>query len=504
MIPEGIFFTLSIELSCIICYNDDKSSWKGSGLLKRFLRRVILLMTAVTISALYTFCALLPADCAPQHAKAAEPLFGIDVSKFQEEIDWKAVAEGGVRFAILRCSKVIHAYDDWEQDSAFETNYAGARAAGIAVGCYMYTDAATASEFIQDVDYMLQVLNGKSFEFPVFLDLESASRQEHLPPDVFMPALLAGLERIEEAGFTAGVYSSSAFYSECIDRKQLMDENYAIWEANYFNSVKGLPSPAGHDLSAEATIWQYSGCGKTPGIRTTVDCNICYTDQFFSHYAALSNSMLPDGALREGAGFSVTGTLSCKSVLRSITGEIFFAKNPENPLQSVTVNPNARKYKLTGFFTKKLNFSELECGDYRLRISAVDSSGTDITVAESWFAVTKDGMPLATATTVTSHTETEPDSAVITAESSTESSLQNRTHADRPTRKRKSRSFAGWWLGMFSSIWEHLPGRWLFSGAASLTLRLSLERTPLHRIFVRLSTVAEISYLASGIGKEIL
>jgi len=470
--------------------------------LKILLQRAVLTAEAAMLFLFGILFALTPADCFIQPASAADGRFGIDVSKYQDKIDWQAVKEGGAEFAIIRCCKIIHAYDDFEADERFEENYEGARSVGIAVGAYMYTDAATAEEFTGDVDFMLNVLKDKTFDLPVFLDLESASRQEHLPPAVFMPALNAGLERIEENGFTAGIYSSTAFFSECLDRRQLRAEHYEIWEANYFNTIDGLKSPAGHDLSGEANIWQYSGRGKIGGIRTTVDCNICYKEAYFTHKAEADHPVLPEGALREGNHFTVGGTVRADAVIREISGEIYAAGADNEPIQRITVSPNAREYKLTGFFTKKLDFQNLQCGEYRFRLGAKDSSGADLTVAESRFTVTKDGLPLATSTTPLQTTS----ATAFTDDPETEASASEiapDANGRARKRRRSSGGFARWWLGILLHIYDNMPGRWFFSSASSMTLRLSLERTPLHRIFSRMSTFAEIGYLAAGIGKEI-
>ncbi|MBR6106987.1 MAG: hypothetical protein IKQ39_03175 [Oscillospiraceae bacterium] len=473
--------------------------------MKRFLRRLTLLATAWVLCMTCMLCALAPADCPGRtlRASAAAGVFGIDVSKYQERIDWKAAAEGGVKFAIIRVCKIIRAYDDWEPDERFEENYKGAKEAGIAVGAYMYTDAANAQEFTEDVDYMLKLLDGKGFELPVFLDMESASRQEHLSPKVFMPAVLGALERIEEAGYTAGVYSSTAFFSECIDRKLLQEDGYAIWEANYFNTVNGLSTPDGHDLSDEATIWQYSGCGRTPGVKTTVDCNICYTSQYFNPSAVITNSMLPNGVMKVGSHFDIAGNVSSDAVLRSITGEIYAADNPSVPLQSVTVNPYARSYKLTGFFTNRLDFSQLPCGYYALKLTAVDSSDSEITVSESLFTVTEDGLPLATET-VPPQTTTEP-APLLTDEPAVPAVVQtapDRASSVHPPHEKKNSGFARWWLGVVAWIWSHIPCRSFCAWCASVTVKLSLERTPLHRIFARLSRAMEIGYLSCSLGSE--
>lgn len=461
-----------------------------SGILDGFLRRVMALLTAFVLFAVMLFYA--SADAAPLHADAAVEILGVDVSKYQEEIDWKTLAQSDVKFAILRCCKVIRAYNDWEVDATFERNYAEAKAAGLAVGCYMYTDAATIEEFEEDCSYMLGFLKDKSFEFPVFLDLESASRQEHLSPEVFMPALLTGLEMIEDAGHTAGVYSSTAFFSECIDRQELQDAGYPIWEANYFNTVNGLSSPAGHDLSAEATIWQYSGCGRMPGIRTTVDCNICYTYSFFNHAATIVNSILPSGTLKNGSNFTVAGTVQSTSVLRTITGAIYDVQTPDKPVQTVTVYPHAREYKLTGFFTKKLIFSTLPDGEYELHITAVDASDTLIDVAKSQFTISPDG-----------------DSSVVTTEEPEQDRKPNESHKEQREQEEylqySGEKNTDGQLGARVSCWmlKHFSMRKICGRAAKIGLKLRLERTPLYRIVSKTFLVLEIGYLASTIRLEI-
>ena len=411
-------------------------------------------------------------------------------SKYQEEIDWQKVAESGVKFAILRCCKVIRSYDDWELDPTFETNYAGAKAAGLAVGCYLFTDAATEEEFIEDVGYMLGFLKDKSFEFPVFVDLESPTRQEHLPSEVFMPALLAGLEKIEDAGHTAGVYSSSAFYSECIDRQMLIDAKYPIWEANYFNTTNGLSSPMGYDLSGEATIWQYSGCGKCAGIRTTVDRNICYTYQFFNHQAVITNSVLPSGTLKAGSNFTLAGTVSSDNVIRTITGTIT-RRDSSDPIQTVTVYPHAKDYKLTGFFTKKLIFSTLTEGNYDLCIRAVDASGTEIEVVKAPFAVGPDEIPPQTeATTADSSSHTMPEFHFAE---------QGHLHEPRTAEPQNTGSLP---LRMTAWVYRHWSLRGVLRTATEIGCKCRLERTPLYRIVSKGFCKLESGYLALHLSQQ--
>ena len=426
------------------------------------------------------------------HASAAVSLPGIDVSKYQEEINWEEVARSDVKFAILRCCKVLHSIDDWEVDPTFEDNYREAKKAGIAVGCYLFTDAASQEEILADTEYMLEVLKDKSLELPVFYDLESATRQEHLPPEVFMPGLLAGLERIEDAGHTAGVYSSTAFFSECIDRQALIDAKYPIWEANYFNTTNGLSSPVGHDLSDEATIWQYSGCGRCPGVRTTVDRNICYTYQFFDRQAVITNSVLPGGTLKAGSNFTLAGTVSSDNVLRTITGTIHKKDHP-NAVQSVTVYPMAKDYKLTGFFTKKLIFSTLTEGDYELCIRAVDSSGAEIEVVRSAFSVGPEEIP----------PETDVAAPIVTnPHSMPEFHFAGQGHR-RETETVQKQPKAPFTVRMNAFFYEHWALRSVLKTANSIGIKCALERTPLYRIVSKGFCQLETGYLSLQIRKQL-
>lgn len=466
-----------------------------SGLLNTLFHRLTAAITAAALTA-----ALFLGSSPPQQLRAAAAppaeIPGIDISKYQEDIDWITVAHSGVKFAILRCCKVIRGNNDWELDSTFEENYSAAKAAGLAVGCYMYTDAATSDEFESDINYMLGFLKDKSFEFPVFLDLESKTRQEHLSPNVFMPALLGALEQIEDGGHTAGVYSSTAFFSECIDREQLQEAGYAIWEANYFNTTMGLYSPAGYDLSDEATIWQYSGNGKCEGIKTTVDRNVCYTYQYFNHIASLVNSLLPSGTMKPGSNFTIAGTVTSETVIRSITGSIYNTHNPDEPVQTVTVYPHAREYKLTGFFTKKLVFSTLPEGDYELRITAVDASDTGIDVANSQFTVSNAEHP--TVSTAEPE-ESEPEQTELIEHSPPTPqaglTLATTTAAERPDTKRSGRG------GLGFAVWyyQHWSLRSMTAKATAIGIKLKLERTPLYRIVSKTFYRLEAAYLTASL-----
>ena len=474
--------------------------------MRRTLRKIAACLTAAVICTLcFVQRGMQCPDDTDMTAYASAYIPGIDVSKFQEKIDWEAAAAYGEKFAIIRCCKIYHAYGDREYDERFMENYEGARAAGLAVGCYLFTDAVTSAEFKQDVEMLLSHIDGLDFEFPVYLDIESKTRQEHLPSSVFTPPLIEALEMIEQAGHTAGVYANTAFFAECIDREEINARGYEIWEANYFDSVSGLASPAGHNLSESANIWQYTGCGRTGGVPTMVDRNICYTYKYFDHRISLENAVLPDELLHPGTDFRVQGSVQGDAIIRTLTGTIT-NRDTNEPVQTVTVYPHAKSYDINGFFSKKLAFSSLPEGRYVMRINAVDSSGKNVTVADSEFTVQAE-----TTTAVTTAdpfwgsltTGPDGDGAMAEAVRTLKSSMSaaEATTVSRPTEpmEREEPETGSTFLRTALTVYESLGVRQTLNDMKEKSTSLALERTPLHRIISSASDRADALYTAAGL-----
>ena len=98
---------------------------------------------------------------------------GIDVSKWQESIDFTKVKNAGIEFVIIRAG-----YGNGNKDGCFEQNYSRAKAAGLAVGAYWYSYATSAAGAKQEAQKCAAILKGKQFEYPVYFDLEEKSQLE--------------------------------------------------------------------------------------------------------------------------------------------------------------------------------------------------------------------------------------------------------------------------------------------------------------------------------------
>ena len=189
-----------------------------------------------------------------QHKKGAETMKkGIDVSKWQGAIDWNKVKASGIEFAMIRA-----AYGT-DVDRLFDINYKNAKAAGMHVGCYLYTIAQSTEEAIKEADYLISILKGRQFEYPVAFDIED-SRQKGLTRERITEVAAAFCDRMEKAGFYVCIYSMKSWLTD----KLLMDKlsRFDVWVAQW---------------NAECTytgnygIWQHSDSGRCSGIDGNVD-----------------------------------------------------------------------------------------------------------------------------------------------------------------------------------------------------------------------------------------
>lgn len=189
---------------------------------------------------------------------------GIDVSKHQGNVNWSHVKADGVQFAIIRAGYGKQAS---QKDTQFENNYAGCKSNGVPVGAYWYSYAATPAEAKQEAAVCLSILKGKTFEYPVYFDIEEPSVLAKGKAACTAIAK-AFLEAVEQAGYFAGIYSSKAHLENCITEE--LRARYAVWVAHY-----GVDKTTYH---GQYGIWQKSSTGKVYGISGNVDIDECYVD----------------------------------------------------------------------------------------------------------------------------------------------------------------------------------------------------------------------------------
>lgn len=188
---------------------------------------------------------------------------GIDLSVWNGDIDFNAVKNSDVDFVILRTG--FGSPMDTQIDKKFVEYYNGATSVGLPTGAYHYGYATSVIEAQTEADFCLNILNGRPMPYGVWYDIEE-SCMFNTGRDQLTAIANAFCERIQSAGYKAGVYMSLSPAENCIDMSRVP---YYVWIAQY-NSIL--------QYSGNADIWQYASDGTIPGIPSSVDMNYCYTD----------------------------------------------------------------------------------------------------------------------------------------------------------------------------------------------------------------------------------
>lgn len=201
---------------------------------------------------------------------AGTALRGIDVSEHQGEIDWQAVRDDGVEFAIIRAGYRGYSEGLLYEDAFFRANIEGARAAGLKVGVYFFSQAVDTAEAVEEAEFLLGIIGSYTLELPVFFDWElvaevGETRVDAVDGQTLTDGCLAFCATVESAGYRAGVYfyRSLGYYDYELDRLT----NLVFWV--------GAPGSA-PDFYYEHAIWQYSFTGAVGGIAGGTDLNLLF------------------------------------------------------------------------------------------------------------------------------------------------------------------------------------------------------------------------------------
>lgn len=193
---------------------------------------------------------------------------GIDVSKYQKEIDWDVVAAEGVEFAIIRCGYRGMQTGALVEDPYFRANLEGAKKAGIKVGIYFFSQAVNAVEAVEEASMVLELLDGEELDYPIFIDTEGGggtARADLIDADTRTLVCKYFCKTIKNEGYTPGVYSGRWYYYNKVHAAEL--EEYTIWLAEYRDTPL---------YENRYDMWQYTSKGAVAGIEGYVDLNVSY------------------------------------------------------------------------------------------------------------------------------------------------------------------------------------------------------------------------------------
>ena len=194
---------------------------------------------------------------------------GIDVSKYQGDIDWQAVKADGVEYAFVRLGLRGYGSGKLVLDENFGDNMRGANEAGVMAGAYFFTQAITVDEAREEAQFVLENLADYDVPYPVVFDVEmivgDKGRANGLTMQERTDITIAFCEAIREAGYTPMIYGNVKCFTKMLDMTRL--ESYDKWYA-FYDDYMYFPYAV--------SVWQYTEKGSVDGIEGKVDMNISY------------------------------------------------------------------------------------------------------------------------------------------------------------------------------------------------------------------------------------
>ena len=186
---------------------------------------------------------------------------GIDISRYQGVPDFGKL-KNEVDFVILQAGFGRYAS---QKDAQFERSYAECKKHGIPVGVYWYSYAKTAADALAEARACMEVIAGKTFEYPIYYDLEEGLGA--LGRNTVSAIAAAFCNALEQAGYFVGIYISRSPAQSYLTAE--VCNKYALWLAEYGSKL---------NWSGAVGMWQNSSTGRFSGIQGNVDTDICYED----------------------------------------------------------------------------------------------------------------------------------------------------------------------------------------------------------------------------------
>lgn len=201
-------------------------------------------------------------------------VYGIDVSDHQGSIDWAAVAEQGVKYAIIRVGYRGYTAGSIEADENFLSNITGARAAGLDVGVYFYSQAVNEAEGKEEAEYVIEKIKDLGVNGPIVFDTELVEgddgRANSLTRDERTKVARSFCDTVKNAGYEPMIYANTNWLLFRVNLDELSD--VPIWYA-YYGEYPILPY--------KFAIWQYSSEGSFTGVSSEfTDVNLMLEDVF--------------------------------------------------------------------------------------------------------------------------------------------------------------------------------------------------------------------------------
>lgn len=263
-------------------------------------------------------------------------LDGLDVSGWNENIDWNKVKADGIDFVIVRIAgRGYGPAGNMYHDGEFTKHFKGAKDAGLMVGGYFFSQAITTAEAIAEVQFVKDTLaaykvNLSDFDLPIFMDREYNRGQGYrleaakLSKEAETAIELAFCDEVKKLGADAGVYANTTYLNNNTNAQELLNKGHTVWVAQYYSECQYT--------NTVYSIWQYASTGKVNGYSGNLDTNFWYFNKSLEASEGLSTDI---------NSFTATSTNSI--MLESPPGTEITLKSGETSLVK------DRDYKVIGY-----------------------------------------------------------------------------------------------------------------------------------------------------------
>lgn len=261
--------------------------------------------------------------------------YGIDVSYYQGNIDWTKVKSTGVEYAIIRLGyRGYGSAGTLCVDPKATTYIDEAKAAGLKVGAYFYTQAVNTTEAAAEATYCKNILNGRKLDLPVYYDIEYVGGRldnANLSKAAKTALCTTFCNKMISYGYKSGVYTFYSWFKSDVNAEEL-SEKYPLWLAHVTDYT---------DFSSKLTMWQYSFTGSVSGIGTTVDMDVMYTEPEKIDYTPNGKPKLTYSSAGSGkVKLTWTSSTNC-------SGYTVYSKNLKTGKETAAKNLTSNSYTMT-------------------------------------------------------------------------------------------------------------------------------------------------------------
>lgn len=314
---------------------------------------------------------------------------GIDVSKYNTNVNWEKVKAAGIDFVFIRLGYRGYGISGKLcADTLFESHITGALSAGLKVGVYYFTQALNTTEAKEEADYCIEKLKGYNVTLPIVLDYEFPNTGNGYTGGRMYDAKLtkaaatnnckAFCDTIKDSGYTPMIYANKNDLTNTIDGSAL-GKSYNIWLANY---------NAKSTYTGTYQYWQYTEKGTVDGISGYTDCNFYYTGTSLDEPAATPAPSAKNVSISKATAESLTSEIyTGKAITPSPVLTYNGQKLTPDTDYKVSYTDNKQIGKATITITGLGNYTGTKKLTFTIRPAAVKSfsaTSTKQTVSFKW------------------------------------------------------------------------------------------------------------------------